>query len=322
MGFRLGVGVSLSKDCFISLFCFFFLVGFIPRGWVAKGHLADHFVALQQVCKPSSVQGAQLPAGVLEIQTPLKWSEWNWHLWGQQNRVWVDCLLRGITNGVRVGFHGRKVWSAVKNLPSASEKPEVIRDYIGKKLKKGNISGPWLREILPQLITNRFGVIPKSNGKWRFIIDLSYPDGGSVNEGIDKSLTGMVYSSVVDVAQVLLQWGKGALLAKVDVDSAYRIIPVHPEDHMLLGMSWEDKVYVDKQLPFGLASAPVIFNAYADEVEWVVWKEGVSHMLHYLDDFLVMGHPDCGECQSALSTVMRVCKDLGVPLAEENCKGP
>ena len=165
-------------------------------------------------------------------------------------------------------------------------------------------------------------MIPKSNGKWRLIVDLSYPDGGSVNEGIDKSLTGMVYLSVVDAAQVLLRLGKGALLAKVDVASTYRIIPDHPEDRMLLGMSWEDKVYVDKQLPFGLSSAPVIFNAYADGVEWVVRKEGVSHVLHYLDDFLVIGHPDCGECQSALSTVMRVCEDLGFHRWKRNWKGP
>ena len=127
--------------------------------------------------------------------------------------------------------------------------------------------GPWPREMLPQLITNQFGVIPKSNGKWRLIVDLSFPEGCSVNEDIDKSLTGMVYSSVVDAAHVLLRLGKGALLAKVDVPNAYRIIPVHPEDRMLLGMFWEDKVYVDKQLPFGLSSAPVIFNAYADGVE-------------------------------------------------------
>ena len=128
---------------------FLFLVGFIPHGWAAKDCLADRFVALQQVYKPLSVQGPELPAGILEIQTPLKWSAWNQHLRGHQNRVWVDCLLRGITNGVRVGFDGRKVRSAVKNLPSASEKPEVIRDYIGKELTKGNISGQWSREVLP-----------------------------------------------------------------------------------------------------------------------------------------------------------------------------
>ena len=301
---------------------FSLLAGFIPRGWAAKDCLADRFVALQQVCRSADIQRAQLPACVQEIKTPLRWSAWNCHLRGHQNRVWVDCLLRGITNGVKVGFDGRKVRSARKNLPSASEKPEVIRDYIGKELRKGNISGPWPREMLPQLIANRFGVIPKSNGKWRLIVDLSFPEGCSVNEGIDKSLTGMVYSSVVDAAQVLLRLGKGALLAKVDVASAYRIIPVHPEDRMLLGMSWEDKGYVDNQLPFGLSSAPVIFNAYADGLEWILRKEGVSHVLHYLDDFLVMGHPACGECQSDLSTVMRVCEDLGVPLAEEKLEGP
>ena len=260
---------------------FFLLAGFIPRGWAAKHCLADHFVALQQVCRSSSFEGAHLPAYVQEIKTPLKRSAWSRHLRGHQNRVWVDCLLRGITNGVKVGFDGRKVRSARKNLPSASEKPEVIQDYIGKELRKGNISGPWPREVLPQLTTNRFGVIPKSNGKWRLIVDLSFPEGCSVNEGIDKSLTGMVYSSVVDAAHVLLRLGKGALLAKVDMASAYRIIPVHPEDRMPLSMSWEDKVYVDKQLPFGLSSALVIFNAYADGIEWILRKEGVSHVLHW-----------------------------------------
>ena len=102
----------------------FLLVGFIPRGWAAKDCLADRFVALQQVCRSPSIEGAQLPACVQEIKTPLEWSAWNRHLRGHQNRVWVDCLLRGITNGAKVGFDGRKVQSARKNLPSASEKPE------------------------------------------------------------------------------------------------------------------------------------------------------------------------------------------------------
>ena len=70
-----------------------------------------------------------------------------------------------------VGFDTRKVRSIMKNLPSASEKHEVIRDFIGKELRKGSISGPWPREVLPQLITNRFKLIPKSNGKWQMAID-------------------------------------------------------------------------------------------------------------------------------------------------------
>lgn len=50
-------------------------------------------------------------------------------------------------------------------------------------------------------------------------------------------------------------------MAKMDIKQAYRIVPVHPEDRRLLGMQWQDKVYVDKVLPFGLRSAPLIFSA-------------------------------------------------------------
>ena len=46
--------------------------------------------------------------------------------------------------------------------------------------------------------------------------------------------------------------GRGALLAKIDIKSAYRIVGVHPEDHLLLGMLWDEELYVDTALPFGL----------------------------------------------------------------------
>ena len=50
--------------------------------------------------------------------------------------------------------------------------------------------------------------------------------------------------------------GRGTLLAKFDVESAYRIIPVHPNDLYLLGMQWQGNYFVDITLPFGLPSAP------------------------------------------------------------------
>jgi hypothetical protein len=43
------------------------------------------------------------------------------------------------------------------------------------------------------------------------------------------------------VARVVVRLGRGALMAKFDLKSAYRNIPVHPDDRWLLGMVWEDK---------------------------------------------------------------------------------
>ena len=45
-------------------------------------------------------------------------------------------------------------------------------------------------------------------------------------------------------------------MVKVDIESAYRLISVHPDDHCLLGVEWKDQVYYDTKLPFGLTSAP------------------------------------------------------------------
>ena len=45
---------------------------------------------------------------------------------------------------------------------------------------------------------------------------------------------------------------------------------------------------MDGMLPFGLRSAPKIFNAVADAAEWCVAKENVPAIYHYLDDFAVV----------------------------------
>ena len=126
---------------------------------------------------------------------------------------------------------------------------------------------------------NRFGVIPKRHqpGKWRLIIDLSYPKGRSVNDAIDKSIYSLSYISVRDVANTAVALGRGALIVKTDIKAAYRLVPVQPQDRIWLGMRWKDQIYIDCMLPFGLRSAPKIFNAIADALEWIVAREGVEH---------------------------------------------
>ena len=99
-------------------------------------------------------------------------------------------------------------------------------------------------------------------------MNLSAPEGGSVNDGIAKELCSLSYISVDMVADRVLTLGQGAFITKMDVKQAYRMVPVHPHDRPLLGMRWEGKVFVDKTLPFGLRSAPIIFSALADALAW------------------------------------------------------
>ena len=59
-------------------------------------------------------------------------------------------------------------------------------------------------------------------------------------------------------------WQGRERLAKCDIESAYRIVPVHPDDRQLLGMEWRGRLFVDAALLFALRSAPNIFSALAD----------------------------------------------------------
>ena len=116
--------------------------------------------------------------------------------------------------------------------------------------------------------------------------------------------------TVDDAAREVLRQGVGSLLGKVDIKSAYRVVPVHPDDRWLLGMQWEGALYIDKTLPFGLRSAPKIFTALADAAMWILRQEGINFVIHYGDDFLVIGAPDTQECAQALATVKRVFRLL------------
>ena len=111
-------------------------------------------------------------------------------------------------------------------------------------------------------------------------------------------------------------------MAKVDIRRAYRNIPVHPDDWVLMGMKWEGDLFINTALTFGLRSAPKKFNAVADAVEWIVKQQGVDYVLHYLDDFLVIGQPGSKECPRALATLLGVFDQLGLPVAPEKLEGP
>jgi len=150
----------------------------------------------------------------------------------------------------------------------------------------------------------------------------SHQDACSVNDGIDPTLCSLSYVSVDTVSAIVSALGTGSLLAKIDIEAAYRLVPVHPDDRPLLGLRWNGEVYCDAMLPFGLRSAAKIFNALADALEWTIRQKGATHIAHYLDDFVIVGAPDSSQCADSLNVVTSTCRELGVPLSTAKCEGP
>ncbi len=198
-------------------------------------------------------------------------------------------VVSGIQGGFRVGFDysSHRCKKAKKNMVSAEGGRLVISQYLAKECTEGRVLGPLDEHLLPQIQVSRLGVVPKHTlGQWRLIVDLSSPEGASVNDGISRSLCSLSYVSVDTAADIVAKTGRGSLLAKIDISNAYRMLPIHPEDRWLLGMRWEGSLYADTVLPFGLCSAPKLFTAVADALERIVRKEGVEPIL---DDFLIIG---------------------------------
>ena len=98
--------------------------------------------------------------------------------------------------------------------------------------KLGRVVGPLDPAVYPHIQRNRFGVRvkPHQQGKWWLIVDLSHPEGSSVNDGIPPELCSLRYVSKDDAVKVILTQGKGTELAKFDIQSAYHIVPVHPTE--------------------------------------------------------------------------------------------
>ena len=116
--------------------------------------------------------------------------------------------------------------------------------------------------------------------------------------------------------------GPGTLMAKIDIKSAFQLLPVHPADRHLLAMEWKGSIFFDNCLPFGLRSAPKLFNVLAELLEWIAEQNGVTFSIHYLDDFLTMGPRDTPICGHNLKVFTQLCHQLGVPLALEKVEGP
>lgn len=283
----------------------------------------DQLVELEKV---SEGPDSKLLHGAMDVVTPLRWRAWEMELLEHPDRVWAELLVRGIRDGFRLGHDQTRVELVCKKgtMYGASQHGKVISDYLEKEVRERRV---WRMDEVVQATDvqlSPFGVIPKKGkpGKWRLIVNLSAPEGSSVNDGISKELSGVEYTSVDEVARRVQELGAGAKLAKADVKAAYRNVPVHPRDRWLLGMEWEGVKYVDGTLPFGLRSAPLLFTALGDAIEWVAVRKGAVWIRHYIDDFVVVGRADSDECERSMAAFKETCRVLGMPLDDTKEEGP
>ena len=246
------------------------------------------------------------------VTTPINIDVLERELDGHPDRNFINSLINSLRHGTHVGYTGPHKPRVSRNLISANQHPDVVKSNLCKEISLGRVAGPFSSSPLPNLQCHPVGVVPKKHSsEWRTISHL-FP----------KDPYALQYVKVDDAIRILKSLGPGSFMAKTDVKSAFRLIPVHPEDCHLLGIYWQQQYYVDLYLPFGLRSAPFLFNQLSDALEWVLKHNyGLQHVLHILDDFFT-AEPSRLQCLSSFSKLLRFFMSVKAPVVASKTLGP
>ncbi|XP_073432884.1 uncharacterized protein [Dendrobates tinctorius] len=255
--------------------------------------------------------------------TPVRLEEMEHFLNEYPDRSAALLLRDGFRDGFKILSVDVEIKLSTKNLKSALQFPEVVSEKLSKEVLLGRMAGPFDAVPLANLRVSPLVVVPKKEpNKFRLIHHLLFPNGSSLNDGIDPQLCLVMYTSFDAALYWVRACGKGSWLAKTDIELAFRLLPVHPDSMHLLGCFWNGGFYVDHCLPMGCSLSCSYFEAFNTFLEWTVREvSGLKSCIHYLDDFLFIV-PAQSTNSSLLRTMESLAKCFGIPLAQDKTVGP
>lgn len=239
------------------------------------------------------------------------------------NEQWRYRLVHDIIYGVDVGFTATRNTTMKSRNPNADQREAAaIEEDIKKELTAGRVIGPfasapWKYYRSSPVLT----VAKKGNpGKRRIVHHLSHPRGNSVNDHIIE--WPCILSRFTNAIKMVCKLGKGCHMAKLDIKSAYRLIPIRPADWPLLGFSWNNAFYFHTTLPFGLKSSCHLWERYSTAAQWIVKHILLIPMvIHYVDDYFLTS-ASAAECQDNMNRIQLLFTELGLTIATEKTVGP
>ena len=283
-----------------------------------------HNEQLKDIFETAAAHGAYNAKGArVRIPSGLCIEAWQSYLSDYHDRNLVDFLAYGWP----INFdRGSELHLSDFNHPSAVQHNADIEFYITTELGFQALAGPFDRPPVPFLHTSPLMTRPKKDSeRRRVIVDLSWPDGLSVNDGIqtDWYLDGPARITLPTVDYMegrLLELGRGAYLYKTDLARGYRQLRVDPADWPLLGFHHNGKWYMDICPPFGLRTSALFMQRTSEAICYMHGRAGYLSR-PYLDDF-GGAEPSYDRARAALQKLQDIMQDLGVQEAKHKTCGP
>ena len=259
-----------------------------------------------------------------QVPSQLNCTEWERRLVGYSDNSIVDFLRYGWPVSYTAGA---PPVATLQNHASALRNPDAVDKFITKELSKEALLGPFgappfvpWTQVSPLMTRDK----PDGSGK-RVIIDLSYPQGGSVNDGIPKNFhqgEHLAYTlpSAQDLADHMLAAGKGCFMWKSDLERAYRQLRVDPLDYPLLAIRHKGSIYIDICPSFGCRASSSAQQLVSNAVTFLMEADNFS-TLAYVDDFCGIA-PTKHAAEESFRAFHALTADLGLKLAKDKTHPP
>ena len=299
---------------------------------VSYSSLSDQLLATdeypcKQLLAAAKLTPATCPVTGFQICTPFKPLAWAQRLAATRYPCPAAAvtLVACLNLGVDLGFFGdRSCVQIGPNLESASDHPDAIDASIADELTIGRRKGPFSSIPYAAFYSNPLGVVfKKGKSKPRVIHHLSWPRTAA-NASVNASIFDFdVKLDAFDKAlKMIKELGQGCVMSKIDIESAYRCIPVRPLDWPLLGLEWKNQYYFDVVMQFGITSATAIFEWYSSAAQYIAEQTcAIKHMVHYVDDFMLM-NSRLAPARFQLERVIKLFDELGIPISMKKLEGP
>ena len=172
-----------------------------------------------------------------------------------------------------------------------------VKSEIDKMITQGVISPvtvptAWCSGIVP---------VPKSNGNIRICVDLT-----QLNKGVERELHPM---SSVD--ESLAKLGKSKIFTKLDANSGFWQLPLDDDSKLLTTFITPFGRYCFNRLPFGISSAPEIFQRTMSLI-----LEGLDGVICHMDDVLIHSTNQTEHDSRVRATLQRL-QDAGLTLNDK-----
>jgi len=107
----------------------------------------------------------------------------------------------------------------------------------------------------------------------------------------------------------------------LDIKSAFRNLPIAPQDLHKQTFYWKGFYYVDLRLAFGVSTGPALWSIAAELLLFVVKKRCRCQFLVLIDDNLGTGNTE-EEAEEGFEVFLSTAEELGVPVAENKSVRP